>query len=298
MKKKELKVSYLSPRVLEILKNAPKYKKGDNWGWLYAATNSVTKENKVDCNKVGVTQDLYRRLVEDANTNPCDATVFGNYIPLVALRCDMCRNVERDIHRELKEYRIDGRSKEWFNVSLEVILKLFEKYSRYSSGSEIVCLTDDENIQKLITDLLNKQQKDEDDEGVEYFVDRKTNRVYNKPKNYRRHKHFNFTDIGIKEGDTIMHYKFKVEFEVTSVINNTIKYLRGDIPMRAHNFDTNKVYSLTDADNLLWGYDYNKHKAGQKAYITKGGEFLSQLWNSKRTDKAYTQHKLQEQELW
>lgn len=291
-----MKVNYLSSNVLGILKNAPKYKKGDNWGWIYLATNSEFKKYELNIYKVGVTQNLYRRLVKDANSNKSDATIPGNYIPLIALRCDMCKNIEQDVHKELIEYQVDGRSKEWFDVPLEIILELFKKYSRYSTGSEIICLTDDENIQKIIIDLLNKQQENKNDEDVEYFVDRKTNRVYNKPLNYRRHKPFNFTDIGIKNGDIIMHNKFKVEFKVIS--DNKIKYLRGDIPMKAHNFDTNKAYSLTDADNILWGYDYNKHKAGPKVYMTKDGKTLSELWNSKRTDNAYNNYKLQEQELW
>ena len=278
---------FLTKSEMGIIKSLPKYdSKKSNKGYVYMCTNSVLWKHNIMTFKVGCTNNLYKRLIEDPQKNENDASIPGYYIPLVALKCDMYKNIENAIHKKIgKENKEDGRSKEWFNVSPESIIDIFLEFSKYATGNEIISLTNNKNIQNYITCLLNKSYNNIESQQ-EFIVD-SHNRIVNKPIDYKKHVNFKFEDIGLKVGDRFRHKIFRqVVFSVQP--NDKIKYEFG----LDEDIFEDRPYTLSGADDILHGYDEFscKGRSGQKSYMTMDGIPFTYLWNRKRTELSHYQN--------
>lgn len=90
-------------------------------GFVYVATNSCYERRNIY--KIGYAKNIKRRMQELST-----GQIFRMY-PVLVFRFDDCRKMEKQIHKEYKEYRIKNvHSREYFRLTKDMVVELKYKY--------------------------------------------------------------------------------------------------------------------------------------------------------------------------
>lgn len=282
---------YLNEFEYQKINSLEKYNTNtSNQGYVYICINTYLQKFTDKAFKIGSTNDPYRRFITDICSAKSDASVPGDYKPILVLKCDMYKNIEDAIHKRLGKSNIPGRTKEWYEKTLEEIMVHFLEFSKYATGNEIIIMTDDKSLEKRIKRLLTKKKTNKITTIEEYIVD-KCNRVINKPVDYKRHAPFRFEDVGLKVGDKIKH-KRRTLLEICE--NNKVKFVSNSDKAQYGSGE----YSLTYVDNILCGFEKNVNKAGPKNFYTLDGRNIGKMWNVVRSGIANVYQEGEEATLW
>lgn len=281
---------YLNEFEYQKIKSLKKYSENTNMGYVYICVNTYLQKFTDKAFKIGSTNNPYRRFITDICNAKSDASIPGDYKPILVLKCDMYRNIEDAIHKRLGKSNIPGRTKEWYEKSLADVMEIFVEFTKYASGNEIIIMTDDKQIERRIKSLLPKNKTNNLTIIEECIVD-KNNRVINKPENYKRHNPFKFEDVGLKVGDKIKH-KRRTLLEICE--NNKVKFVCNSDKAK---YNTGE-YSLTYVDNILCGFEKNVNKAGPKNFYTLDGRNIGKMWNVVRSGIANVYQEGEDATLW
>ena len=281
---------YLNEFEHKKIKSLRKFSQNTNMGYVYICVNTYLQKFTDKAFKIGSTNDPTRRFITDICNSKADASIPGHYKPILVLKCDMYRNIEDAIHKRLGKSNIPGRTKEWYEKSLDDVMEVFVEFTKYATGNEIIIMTDDKQLERRIKSLLPKDKTNNLTVIDEYIVD-KNNRVINKPENYKRHMPFNFKDVGLKIGDKIKH-KQLTPLEICE--NNKVKFVYNSDKIKYGSGE----YSLTYVDNILCGFKKNINKAGPKNFYTPDGRNIGKMWNNVRSGIANIHQEGQDSTLW